>query len=80
MCPPGIFFGLSSHPARDIAARCCQEIPLKLPLNHLAGGQSHPAGKNRSLVWMADFRSRADFEASGNLGEPGEMALEADGR
>ncbi|CAL1167570.1 unnamed protein product [Cladocopium goreaui] len=29
----------------------------------LAGGQSHPAGKNRGLVWMADFRSRADFEA-----------------
>jgi hypothetical protein len=46
---------------------------------HLAGGQSHPAGKNRGLVWMADFRSRADFEAGGNLGwEPDEMALEAD--
>eukprot|EP00438_Fugacium_kawagutii_P031079 Skav204621 [mRNA] locus=scaffold1712:222516:225149:- [translate_table: standard] len=29
----------------------------------LAGGQSHPAGKNRSLVWMADFSSYADFQA-----------------
>jgi len=28
---------------------------------------------------MADFRSRADFEAKGNLGWEDEMALEADG-
>eukprot|EP00439_Symbiodinium_sp_Y106_P030536 s2191_g3.t1 len=29
----------------------------------LPGGQSHPAGKNRSMVWLADFQTRAHFEA-----------------
>jgi len=29
----------------------------------LEGGQSHPSGRNRSLVWMADFNSISDFEA-----------------
>lgn len=28
------------------------------------GGQSHPSGRNRSLVWMADFNSISDFEVS----------------
>ena len=30
---------------------------LKLP-----GGQNHPAGKNRSLVWSATFKSAKDYE------------------
>ncbi|CAJ1443641.1 unnamed protein product, partial [Effrenium voratum] len=29
----------------------------------LPGGQQHPAGKNRSLVWLADFKTAADYEA-----------------
>lgn len=33
------------------------------PAGPPGGGQAHPAGKNRSLVWMADFSSYADFEA-----------------
>ena len=28
----------------------------------LAGGQSHPAGKNRSICWTACFTSVADYE------------------
>mmetsp|Transcript_21613 Transcript_21613/g.50209 ORF Transcript_21613/g.50209 Transcript_21613/m.50209 type:complete len:229 (+) Transcript_21613:53-739(+) len=29
----------------------------------LSRGQKHPAGKNRSMVWLVDFRSTSDFEA-----------------
>mmetsp|Transcript_2485 Transcript_2485/g.6625 ORF Transcript_2485/g.6625 Transcript_2485/m.6625 type:complete len:136 (+) Transcript_2485:61-468(+) len=28
----------------------------------LTGGQNHPAGKNRSVVWSATFRSVDDYE------------------
>ena len=28
----------------------------------LAGGQNHPAGKNRSIVWTACFANVADYE------------------
>ncbi|CAK8998718.1 unnamed protein product [Durusdinium trenchii] len=47
-------------------------LPQKLPTIlrsqvytdlRLPGGQSHPSGKNRSLVWLTDFSSWADFEA-----------------
>eukprot|EP00933_Yihiella_yeosuensis_P063232 TRINITY_DN6633_c0_g4_i1.p1 TRINITY_DN6633_c0_g4~~TRINITY_DN6633_c0_g4_i1.p1 ORF type:complete len:110 (+),score=25.33 TRINITY_DN6633_c0_g4_i1:85-414(+) len=30
---------------------------LKLP-----SGQSHPAGKNRAVIWSADFASQEDYE------------------
>ena len=33
-------------------------VDLKLP-----GGQSHPAGKNRSVVWSATFDSIQDYES-----------------
>jgi hypothetical protein len=29
----------------------------------LAGGQNHPAGKNRSICWSATFDNVADYEA-----------------
>jgi hypothetical protein len=28
----------------------------------LAGGQAHPAGKNRTIAWTATFASVADYE------------------
>merc|ERR1712190_507619 len=28
----------------------------------LEGGQNHPAGKNRTLVWQADFKSSEDYQ------------------
>mmetsp|Transcript_2041 Transcript_2041/g.3069 ORF Transcript_2041/g.3069 Transcript_2041/m.3069 type:complete len:105 (-) Transcript_2041:52-366(-) len=42
-------------------------VDLKLP-----SGQNHPAGKNRVIVWTADFASEADYEVYG--GHPDHVA------
>mmetsp|Transcript_26488 Transcript_26488/g.47837 ORF Transcript_26488/g.47837 Transcript_26488/m.47837 type:complete len:111 (-) Transcript_26488:121-453(-) len=51
--------GLLSLPAKIASIKAHDlGVDLKLP-----SGQTHPAGKNRSVLWSADFDSEADYEA-----------------
>ena len=51
--------GLLGLPAKLDPLFVSHELGFDLKLE---GGQNHPAGKNRSVVWSASFGSVSDYE------------------
>ena len=52
--------GLLALPAKLDPLFVSHELGVDLKLE---GGQNHPAGKNRSVIWSATFGSVADYES-----------------